>query len=410
MPTRLRFRSIPAVHRYSYLLPILSFASIAVAGCDDGGGAADAASDLAATADLAKPAPRDLAMVLDTDGGIPDLARMPPDFSTPIDMAVLPPNGLVVSTLSTGSFSQPYGVAADTQGAFLWVADYGNHTVQRIDTATGKVVLTAGVAGTAGAANGAAAAATFKSPTGVAVDGAGVVYVADSGNNAIRRIASVNGQWMVTTLAGGNRGTNDGNGVAAQFNQPNGLTTDPMGNVYVADCLNCGVRRITPGGDVTTLIGPDCLSMNTVYYVRSLVRDARGLFYTSDPSNHRIKTLSFPSNVPTSEVYAGPAGVAGTAGWVDGPADMAQFNSPYGVAFDKMGNVVVADQNNHRIRRVIVGMMPAVETVAGIGTPGMTDGASVSQAQFNTPRGVAADGSGAIYVADTGNKSIRKIK
>jgi len=150
--------------------------------------------------------------------------------------------------------------------------------------------------GTPGFANGPGATAQFSSPVGVAVDGSGNVYVADVSNNRIRKITPAG---EVTTLAGtGTPGFADGPGATAQFNSPFGVAIDVSGNVYVGDQFNHSIRKITPAGDVSTLAGD------------------------------------------------------GTSGFVDGPGASAQFNSPFGVAVDGSGNVYVADQNNHRIRKI----------------------------------------------------------
>jgi sugar lactone lactonase YvrE len=191
--------------------------------------------------------------------------------------------------------------------------------------------------------------ARFADPYGVVIDRAGNLYVADAGdNNRIRKIAL---DGSVTTLAGGAEGFADGAGAAAAFHTPSGLAIDRAGNLYVADTGNNAIRKVTPEGVVSTI--------------------------------------------------AGGAG----AGWRDGAGRAAQFNGPLGVALDAHDNLYVADTNNDRIRRI--GPDGTVTTVAG-STPGNFDGAA-AQALFDTPAAIAVDHQGAVFVADTGNGSVRRL-
>ena len=153
---------------------------------------------------------------------------------------------------SAARFNYPYGVVIDGSGN-VYVADTANHTIRKI-TSAGVVTTLAGTAGTSGSTNATGTAATFNQPRGVAVDGSGNIYVADTDNHIIRKITSGG---VVTTFAGtaGSPGRTDGSGAAARFNYPNGLAVDVNGDVYVADTLNHTVRRITSDGVVSTLVG-----------------------------------------------------------------------------------------------------------------------------------------------------------
>ncbi len=184
-------------------------------------------------------------------------------------------------------------------------------------------------------------------PTGVAVDGAGNVYVADRYNHRIRKITA---SGVVSTLAGSASGYTDGTGTSAKFKNPTGVAVDGAGNVYVADYNNHGIRKITTSGVVSTLAGI-------------------------------------------------------TYGYTDGTGTSAKFKNPYGVAVDGAGNVYVADRDNHRIRKITTSGV--VSTLAG-SSQGYTDGTGTS-AQFAYPFGVAVDGTGNVYVADESNHRIRKI-
>ena len=200
-----------------------------------------------------------------------------------------------------------------------------------------------------GYTDGTGTSAKFYNPTGVAVDGAGNVYVADLSNHRIRKITT---SGVVSTLAGsGTSGYTDGTGTSAKFSYPTGVAVDGAGNVYVADLFNHRIRKITTSGVVSTLAGS-------------------------------------------------------ASGYADGTGTSAQFSYPTGVAVDGAGNVYVADYNNHRIRKITTSGV--VSTLAGSGTPGYTDGTGTS-AKFSSPTGVAVDGAGNVYVADYNNHRIRKI-
>ncbi len=250
-----------------------------------------------------------------------------------------------------GSFNGLYGIAIDAQKN-LYVTDTLNNTIRKITPA--RVVSTlAGAVGQAGSTNGAGSAARFNFPVGIGVDGAGNVYVSEVTNSVIRRITPAGD---VTTFAGAvlQFGAVDGAATTARFTLPRGLAVDGAGNVYVADGGNHTIRKITPDGTVSTL-----------------------------------------------------AGAAGQPGTANGTGSAARFNGPFGVAVDGAGNVFVADSESHTIRRVTSGGV--VTTVAGqAGVSGSTDG-GIAVARFNQPRGVAVDGVGNLFVTDYGNSTIRHV-
>jgi len=264
--------------------------------------------------------------------------------------------GMTGSTDGVGAaarFSFPAGaaVATDSVGN-VYVADTGNDTIRKI-TPAGVATTLAGTAGTTGFTDGLGAAALFWGPWGVATDSAGNVYVADTGNEIIRKITP---SGVASTLAGtvGTIGSTDGTGAAALFWGPRGVATDSAGNVYVADTGNDTIRKITPAGVVTTL-----------------------------------------------------AGSAGMAGSTDGMGAAALFSEPQGVAADSAGNIYVADGNNNTVRKITPSGV--VTNLAGMaGATGSTDGVGIA-ARFNYPRGVATDSDGNVYVADFGNATVRKI-
>jgi sugar lactone lactonase YvrE len=314
--------------------------------------------------------------------------------------------GSADGTGAAASFSSPSAVAADGAGN-VYVADSGNNTIRKI-TPAGVVSTLAGTAGVTGSADGTGAAASFSGPSGVAADGAGNVYVGDLANNTIRKITSVG---VVTTLAGtpGIKGSADGTGATASFSAPSGVATDSTGNVYVADFDNDTIRKITPAGVVTTLAGTAGVTGSAdgagaaarFYSPAGVATDSANNVYVADEVNNIIRKITPAADVTT---LAGQASVEGSA---DGTGPAALFYYPQGIATDTSGNVYVADTLNDTVRKITPA--GAVSTLAGTaGKTGSANGAGAA-ARFNLPDGVATDSTGNVYVADTGNDTIRKI-
>jgi sugar lactone lactonase YvrE len=330
--------------------------------------------------------------------------------TTPI-IPVIPPSvitfagtgtpGAVDGTKQLASFNYPAGIGMNIDG-FLFVADKQNNLI-RIISPQGVVNVIAGN-GNVGFSN-TKGSVTFNSPTGTAADSSGNVFIADMANSAIREI---NPQGVVTTFAGnGSAGFINGTGTAALFNEPTGVATDGAGNVYVADNGNSMIRKITPKGVVTTLAGSGnrgaangagtAASFNQP---QALTVDAGGNVYVADEGNNLIRKIT-PQGVVTT--LAG----SGSAGAVNGVGTAASFNGPAGITVDASGNVYVGDSNNNLIRKIAPD--GTVTTVAGTGLAGADNGA-LNTATFNNPQGVVVDNYGRIFVADTGNNLIREIK
>jgi sugar lactone lactonase YvrE len=300
---------------------------------------------------------------------------------------------------SAARFKNPYGVAVDASGN-VYVGDDGNHRIRKITS--GGLVSTLAGSGVAGFADGQGTAAQFYLGAGVTIDASGNVYVADQGNSRIRKITPAG---LVTTLAGSaTYGFAEGQGSDARFADPTGVAVDAAGNVYVADKTNFRIRKITPGGLVSTLAGGTVGFVDgqgtaaRFYYPYGVGVDATGNVYVADADNHSIRKIT-PGGLVTT--LAG----SGAAGFADGQGSVAQFNFPSGVAVDNSGNVYVADNFNHRIRKITPGGL--VTTLAG-GAAGFADG-QASVAQFNRPYGITLDALGNIYIGDTFNNRIRKI-
>ena len=270
----------------------------------------------------------------------------------------------------------------------------------------------AGQVGVSGTNDGTGSAARFYNTGGVAVDNSGNVFVADGGNDTIRKLTLVGTNWVVTTLAGlaGISGTSDGTGSAARFNGPSGVALDSAGNVYVADTWNFTIRKLSSAGVVTTLAGRAGFSggadgtnnMARFSYPNGVAVDSTGNIYVVDSGN----TIRKVTPVGTNWVVKTLAGLAGVSGTNDGMGSAARFWNPFGVAVDSAGNLYVVDSDNSTIRKVT----PAgvVTTLGGMaGSYSYADGTG-SAARFYIPFGVTVDSAGNVYVTDSNNNTIRK--
>jgi len=304
-----------------------------------------------------------------------------------------------------GVLYEPEAVAVDSAGN-VYVADTGNAAIRRI-TPGGSISTLAGSPGTLGNVDGNGANALFYQPAGIGIDSAGNLYVADYFNNTIRLVSPAG---AVTTLAGlaGVSGSADGANGSARFRAPQGVTVDRTGTVYIADTANSTIRVMTAAGAVTTLAGsPSSGSLNGIagsarfYFPQTVAVDSRNNLYIADTRNSVIRKITSAGVV---SVLAGTPGVFGSA---DGPGASALFAGPRGITSDASGNVYVADTGNHTIRKLTPDGVTT--TLAGLaGYPGNADGPGTS-AHFCQPEGVAVDGANNVYVADTGNHTVRII-
>lgn len=295
-------------------------------------------------------------------------------------------------------FNHPAGVALDGADN-IYVADTNNAVIRKV-SATGAITTIAGMFDVAGHHDGAADMAAFRAPRGVAVDGAGNIYVADTGNDTIRKITP-NG--TVTTLAGASRldGASDGRGDAARFNAPTGLATDKAGNLYVADTGNHAIRKIAPDGKVTTLARmPTLPSAASVSAPTGVAVGNDGNVYVADSGHHVIRKITPTGTVST---LAG----SGQPGSADGTGAQASFGQPFGLVIDQAGNLYVTDAAYHTVRKITPqGVVTTFAGTAGIfnALDGMRAGA-----KFFNPTGLAIGRDGHLYVADTGNNEVRHI-
>ena len=322
--------------------------------------------------------------------------------------------GSADGTGGSARFYGSSGMANDSAGN-VYVAESYNHIIRKI-TKDGVVSTLAGLANYSGSTDGTGSDARFNFPLGVATDSAGNVYVADAGNNKIRKITPAG---VVTTLAGSGAAasSNNATGTLASFNGPQGVATDNVGNVYVADTYNHLIRIISASGAVATLAGSGMAASNnsaigTVASFNTPVgvaTDSAGHVYVADTYNHLIRSISTTgSSVGEVTTIAG----AGTASYVNATGTLASFSTPHGIATDNAGNLYVADFSNHAIRKITSAASGAasavVTTLAGSGTASNVDAAG-TLAGFNYPRGVSVDSAGNVFVGDYNNHTVRKI-
>ncbi len=303
---------------------------------------------------------------------------------------------------AAASFYAPQQIAADATGN-IYVADTLNHRIRKV-TSTSVVSTLAG-SGTAAFKDGTGGGADFFNPVGVAVDGAGNLLVGDKDNQRIRKVTPAG---VVSTLAGKDpAGFGDGPGLAASFSGPSGVALDAAGVLYIADESNNRIRKLAIDNHVTTLAGSGTATFADgkgaaagFNYALGVAVDKAGNVYVGDTYNNRIRKVTPLGDVST---LAGSA----TPGSVNGPGTAASFSYPAQVVVDPSGNVLVADTFSNMIRIVTRGGV--VTTLAGSGSGAFADGPGATAA-FAGPKGVAAGAPGQVYVGDTSNNRIRKIE
>jgi ELWxxDGT repeat protein len=318
-----------------------------------------------------------------------------------------------------GKLNSPQGLFLNSTGN-VFIADAGNHTIREFNVATGSVTTRLGQAGRPGFANRIGLATVLSSPKAIAFDTSGsnppgTYFVADTANHVIRKITPAG---VVTVFAGTSQqtGSNDGSS-NTRFNSPEGISIDGAGNIFVADTGNHVIRMITKDGVVSTFAGGAGLvgsadGSGTAARFSSprgiAVRPLTAEVFVADTGNHTIRRISGARAVTTL------AGTAGSSGTADGTKTAARFSSPEAITIGGGSNLFVADTGNHTIRQIVAtNNFPAtdgvVTTLAGSAGASGYSNATGTSARFNAPAGIAADGLNNVYVADTQNHVLRKV-
>jgi uncharacterized protein (TIGR03437 family) len=266
----------------------------------------------------------------------------------------------------------------------------------------------------------AASSAQLASPFAVAIDKSGNVFVADQFNNRIRKVTTGG---TISTVAGNGTGGFTGDGSAAtsaELFNPSGVAVDASGNLYISDTSNCVIRKVTASGTISTIAGTNNSSTSCgyagdgaaataaqIYKPSGIVLDAKGKIYFADTGNNIVRVIGTDGNINT---FAGNFGAGVGFTGDGGPATSARLNNPQGLAIDSAGNLYIADGGNSRIRMVSAAT-GVISTVAGSSTAGGFggDGALATKARLNTPKGVAVDSVGNLYIADSFNSRIRLV-
>lgn len=284
----------------------------------------------------------------------------------------------------------PYGTAIDNAGN-IFIADYGNHRIRKVSAGTGIITTVAGNGDYYGnlGDDGPATSANLYWPSGVAVDSTGNLYIADTGNHRVRRVDA--GTGIITSVA-----------VSANLSRPAGVAVDNSDNIYIADSGNSRILRVDAAtGTVTTVAGNGTAAYSgdsgpaisaSLNNPTGTVVDSAGNIYIADRGNNRIRMIAAGTGIITTVAGTGTAAFSGD----NGPATSATLSSPYGIAIDKDGNILIADQNNFRIRKLSVST-GTISTVAGNDT------------YIYAPTGVAVDITGNFYIAAYQSNSIRKV-
>ena len=323
---------------------------------------------------------------------------------------------------TAAALANPSGVAVDGAGN-LFIDDTDNHRIRKVDGVT-KIITTVAGTGQKGSFGdgGAATAAALNWPQGVAVDGAGNLFIADANH---RRIRKVDGAGIITTVAGtGQRGSfgDGGAATAAALNWPNGVAVDGAGNLFIADRYDHRIRKVDGATKIITRVAGTgqrgfsgdgrAATAAALSFPTGVAVDGAGNLFIADKSNHRIRKLVRGTPffnegrwIITTVAGTGQRGFSGDGG----AATAAALSWPHRVAVDGAGNLFIADLGNYRIRKVD-GATGIITTVAGTGKFGFSgDGGAATAAALANPSGVAVDGAGNLFIADLDNYRIRKV-
>ena len=317
---------------------------------------------------------------------------------------------------TSAQLNNPAGVAVDGTGN-LYIADLDNNRIRRVDAATGTISTFAG-SGRRGFSGdgGPATSAQLNNPAGVAVDGTGNLYIADLDNNRIRRVDAATG--TISTFAGSGRRGFSGDGgpaISAMLNSPRGVAVDGAGNLYIADQGNYRIRKVdaatgvisTAAGTWTSGFRGDGGAATSAWLTipKGVAVDRADNLYIADYGDHRIRKVDAATGIISTFAGSGRGGFSGDGA----PATSAMLSNPIGVAVDRADNLYIADYRGHRIHKVDAAT-GIISTFAGSGLNGFGgDGGAATSAWISFSTGVAVDGAGNIYIADNNNHRIRKV-
>jgi uncharacterized protein (TIGR03437 family) len=305
----------------------------------------------------------------------------------------------------------PNGIAVDAAGN-LFIGDFENNRVRKVTPA--GIISTVAGNGTHGFSGdgGPATSAELYTPSGVAVDAAGNLFIADTNNCRIRKVTP---EGTISTVAGnGTRGYSGdfGPATSAELHFPSGVAVDGAGNLFIGDTNNSRIRKVTPQGTISTVAGSGTAgfkgdggpaTLAELYAPNGVAVDDTGDLFIADTTNSRIRIVTPAGTIST---------VAGNGSYAfngdGGPATSAALFSPRWVAVDGLGNLYIADTNNSRIR--VVTPAGIIDTVAGDGIAGFSgDGGPAAMAELSAPSGVAVDGAGDLFIADEANNRVREL-
>jgi streptogramin lyase len=308
------------------------------------------------------------------------------------------------------------GIFFDASGN-LFIADSTNHVIRKVSASTGNISTVAGTGGTSGYSGdgGLATSAKLNYPVNVFVDASENIFISDTQNNVVREVSATTGN--ISTIAGNGTAGYLGDGGSAtsgEMSSPWGIVSDSFGNVYVSDCYNDVIRKISGGTNVfSTFAGNGSSGLEgdggpaisaELNYPDYLVFDAQGNMFVTDPGSYVVRKVT-PQGIISIVAGTGVSGYSGDGG----PATSAKLAQPEGIAIDAVGNLFIADASNQVIRRISAAT-GIITTYAGTGSIGYSgNGGLATSAKLYYPGNVAIDPSGNLYIADTSNNAIRKV-
>jgi sugar lactone lactonase YvrE len=345
------------------------------------------------------------------------LVFLPAQITTIVGTGVAGETGDGANGISA-QISHAFATALDPSGN-VYISDTGNNRVRKLTASTGLITPFAGT-GVAGYSNDGevASIARLDEPGSVFVDQSGNVYLADQGNSCVRKVDKETN--VIATVAGvcveaGYSG-DGGTATSAVLNHPSGVVVDALGNLYISDSGNFCIRKVTVGSNIISTVAGICTvdgysgdggpaTGALMSQPKSIALDQVGNLYIADTSNNRIRKIDSGSGDISTLVGTGVAGFGGDGG----PATSSTLNAPAGIAFDGHGDLYIADTGNNVIRMVTSASL-IISTVAGSGTAGFTgDGSSATTALLSGPTGVTVSPSGTLYITDQGGNAIRIV-